>query len=114
MILASDSRTKAILRGASYTVADVGPWTTNDQKLIGAAMIIRLNAPRSFPVVEWPAVQGYPHYRERTLPASATDVRDFDVLVDLNRPRLVSLRPRNAEKMTIAPWMAPWPRASGD
>jgi hypothetical protein len=98
-------------------VADIGPWTTTDERRIGAAMIIRLDAPKSFPMVEWPAVEadwtlGFPHYRERTLPASATDVRDFDVLVDLNRARMVSLRPRNAEKMKIAPWMAPWPRTT--
>jgi hypothetical protein len=120
-ILASDRRSKAIFRGASYSVADIGPWTTNDQKLIGASMIVRLSAPKSFPVIEWPAIETdwtpgsrFAHYRERTLPASAIDVRDFDVLVDLNRARLVSLRPRNAEKMKIAPWMAPWPAASGD
>jgi hypothetical protein len=73
-------------------------------------MTIRLDEPRSFPVVEWPAIEPdwapgsrFPHYRERTLPASTTAVRDFDVLVDLNRARLISLRPRNAEKMKIAP-----------
>jgi hypothetical protein len=120
-ILASDPRTTAIFKGASYTVADIGPFTTTDQRKIGAAMTIHLDAPRSFPVVEWPAIEAdwkpgsrFPHYRERTLPASATDISDFDVLVDLNRARLISLRPRNAEKMTIAPWMAPWPAASGD
>jgi hypothetical protein len=120
-ILASDPRAKAIFGGASYTVADIGPFTTNDDRKIGAAMTIHLDAPRSFPVVEWPAIETdwkpgsrFPHYRERTFPASATGVRDFDVLVDLNRARLISLRPRNAEKMKIAPWMAPWPPASGD
>jgi hypothetical protein len=116
-ILASDPRAKAFFGEASYTVADIGPWTTTDQRRIGAAMIISLDAPKSFPMVEWPAVEidwslGFPYYRERTLPASATDVRDFDVFVDLNRARLVSLRPRNAEKMKIAPWMAPWPRTT--
>jgi hypothetical protein len=80
-------------------------------------MTIRLDAPRSFPILEWPAIEPnwgpgsrFPHYRERTLPASVTAVRGFDVLVDQNRARLVSLRPRNAETMKIAPWMAPWPR----
>jgi hypothetical protein len=116
-VLASDPRAKALFEEASYTVADIGPWTTSYQKRIGAVMTIRLDTPKSFPVVEWPAVQtdwgaGFPHYRERTLPASATDVRDFDVLVDLNRARMVSLRPRNAEKMKIAPWMAPWPKVT--
>ena len=114
-ILAGDSQAKALFAGASYAVADIGPWTTTDQRRIGAAMIISLDAPKSFPIVEWPAVQSdwslaFPHYRERTFPASATEVRDFDVLIDLNRARLVSLRPRNAKKMEIAPWMAPWPR----
>ena len=120
-ILAADPRTKAIFDGASYTVADIGPFTTTDQRLIGAAMIIRLDAPKSFPVVEWPAIEpdwthgsGFPHYRERTFPASTTDVSDFDVLVDLNRDRLISLRPRNAEKTQIAPGMKPWPPPSGD
>jgi hypothetical protein len=120
-ILASDPRTKAIFDGAAYTVADIGPFTSNDDRRIGAAMTIRLDAPRSFPIVEWRAIEpdwtpgsSFPHYRERTLPASTADVSDFDVLVDLNRARLISLRPRNAEKMTIAPWMAPWPPASGD
>jgi hypothetical protein len=120
-ILASDRRTKAIFGSASYTVVDIGPFTTTDQRLIGAAMIIHLDAAKSFPVVEWPAIEpdwtrgsGFPHYRERTLPASATDVSDFDVLVDLNRDRLISLRPRNAEKMKIAPGMKPWPAPSGD
>jgi hypothetical protein len=120
-ILASDPRTKAIFGGASYAVADIGPFTTNDDRRIGATMTIRLDAARSFPVVEWPAIEPdwspgsrFPHYRERTLPASVTDVSDFDVLVDLNRARLIALRPRNAEKMKIAPWMAPWPPASGD
>jgi hypothetical protein len=118
-ILAADPRTRTILGEASYTVVDTAPWTTTDERRIGAVMTISLDAPKTFPIVEWPAVQSewslpFPHYRERTLPASATAVRDFDVRVDLNRGRLVSLQPRNAEKMTIAPSMAPWPPASGD
>jgi hypothetical protein len=118
-ILAADPRTRTILAGASYTVVETAPWTTSAERRIGAVMTIRLNEPRSFPIVEWPAVQeewtrGFPHYRERTLPASATAIRDFDVMVDLTRARLVSLRPVNAEKMKIAPTMAPWPAPSGD
>jgi hypothetical protein len=121
-ILASDPRTKAIFDGASYTVADIGPFTANDDRKIGAAMTICLDAPRSFPIVEWPAIEpdwtpgsSLPHYRERTLSASAADVSDFDVLVDLNRARLISLRPRNAKKMTIAPgWRRGRRRAATD
>jgi hypothetical protein len=120
-ILAADPRTKAIFKGASYAVADIGPFTSEDNRLMGAAMIIHLDAPNSFPVVEWPAIEpafgpgsSFPHYRERTLPASATSISDFDVLVDLNRGRLISLRPRNAERMKIAPTMKPWPAPSGD
>jgi hypothetical protein len=118
-ILAADPRAKALFGGAAYAIAEIAPWTTIDQRKIGAEMIVDLETPRSFPVVEWPAVQSdwslpFPHYRERTLPASAARIRDFDVFVDLNRDRLVALRPRNAEKMKMAPWMAPWPPPSGD
>jgi hypothetical protein len=120
-ILGADPRTKSILQGAAYTVADIGPFTTGDDRLIGAALIIHLDAPTSFPVVDWPAIEpdfgpgsSFPHYRERTLPASATNISDFDVLVDVNHDRLISLRPRNAERMKIAPTMKPWPASSGD
>lgn len=120
-VLADDRRTKAIFGGTSYKVTDIGPFTSKDNRLIGAAMIIHLDAPKSFPVVEWPAIEpifgsrsNFPNYRERTLPASATNVSDFDVLIDLNRDRLISLRPRNAERMKIAPTMKPWPAPSGE
>lgn len=93
--LAGDPRAKGLLRGASYAVADIGPWTLNGQK-VGAAIIVSFPQRTSFAMSNWPVKitdNSALGYHEHYLPASASNVGRIYVLVDQRRHRVVTFVP---------------------
>ena len=109
-LLGSDPQADRFLQGRDYRVAELGPWTTEDGRVIGASMVVRLSSPASFEMSRWPAIEqaderaGGRSYRESTLQMAADDVSELMVRVDLERQAVVSVEPSDpAAKITPGP-----------
>lgn len=97
-ILAADPRTSTLLRGKSYTIKDVGPWTDAGHEKIGAMINMTLAelipVDGVWPIVEYPGDSGAP-YQETTMTVRGCEAprgwKDFYALVDLTRDELVAL-----------------------
>jgi hypothetical protein len=96
-IVAADPNGKRFLRNRAFTVAEIGPWTTENQVLVGASMVLALDAPASFAMTQWPAIdyhgQGARPFERGTIPAAATGVTELHVRVDLADGSVVSVEP---------------------
>jgi hypothetical protein len=99
-IVARDPNGKRFLRNRAFTVAEIGPWTTEDQALLGASMILALDTPASFAMTHWPAIdyhgKGARPFERGTIPAAAQNVTELHVRVDLADGSVVSIEPGGA------------------
>jgi hypothetical protein len=96
-ILASDPQARRFLRGRGFSVAEIGAWTTEDQALIGASMIVTLDRPGSFAMTHWPSIdyhgRGARPFERGTIPAAAENVTELHVRVDLAQAEVISIEP---------------------
>ena len=99
-IVHTDPNGKRFLRNRAFTIAEIGPWTTEDQVLLGASMVLALDAPATFAMTHWPAIdyhgRGARPFDRGTIPASATGVTELHVRVDLADNSVVSVEPGGA------------------
>ncbi len=107
-ILANDEFADDILNGQSYTVDEAGPWTTLANDQLGAVLHIQLSQPTNFSMTDWPAMvydenaTTPPFYETDLFPASATDVTEFTVQIDLDEDSLVGMFP-GGDDIAISP-----------
>ncbi|MBN1530427.1 MAG: hypothetical protein JW895_15300 [Thermoleophilaceae bacterium] len=96
-IMRSDRRLRRALAGNPLRVAQLGPWLSADHRLIGAAAVLPLRAQRSYPMREWPLIDGDPPYDlaydVSETPVRYTGVTELLVEVDLKLRRLVGINP---------------------
>jgi hypothetical protein len=105
-ILQSDPRARAFLASRQFSVEAVGPWTTYSQEKIGAALVLKLNRPGSYPFLDWPTPvdENTPAaYHTKFVRASAKGVTTLLVQIDLTSRRIAGLRPGPGASLTPAP-----------
>jgi hypothetical protein len=100
-LLARDPQARRFLHGRAFTVAEIGPWTTENQELIGVSMVLALDTPASFAMTQWPAIdyrgRGGRPFERGTIPAAAERVSELYVRIDLAEDAVVSVEPGGSE-----------------
>lgn len=97
-IFASDPRTERLLDGHPYVVEGIFPWLKSSNEIIGAWLSVSLTTPVDVEG-EWPGMdydeteETEPPYEEGTTRMEVRGLRRVDVLVDLQRGRMVSINP---------------------
>jgi hypothetical protein len=107
-LIARDSALRAILGGGNrYTMSELGPWTDEQGRLIGAAAVLTLEQPvrgeRAWPLIRYDrSERTSPPYRGRVEHLTVQNATEIDALVDLDSGAVVSLQPAG-ERVGVAP-----------
>ena len=100
-LLRADPRLTQALRGSRLRIAQMGPWSSADHRLIGASAVVPLRPPRSYGMREWPLLGGDPPgdaaYVVTDTPMRVTRVSEFLVDVDLKLRKVVGINPGGDE-----------------
>lgn len=137
-IIVADPTLGRVLGGRSYSIDDMGPWTsgidpeTGDYLLIGATAKITLSEPVARAEMDWPYAAGRPYYyewplelrerlpvpyREGTQRFTVENLTELYVQVDLQREKLVEitvLELPGGQQVTYPPVRTPEPVPGGE
>src|SRR5215207_7049124 len=107
-LVAQDQNVNQILGDTPYEVALIGPSGGDDGgPITGAAMQLRLSDSTSVDMQAWPTVDfrpaEVPPYTERQVVMAATELREVQILVDLNSGEVVSVDPLEPVDITPGP-----------
>jgi hypothetical protein len=109
---------QSLLAGRAYTITEIGPWTTEDQQLIGVTALLTLESPASLSTRHWPVVSAATQaaasrsaassesssssYQQSTSEFSASNVTEVMSSVDLTTDRVVEMEPGGPDAVITA------------
>lgn len=102
-IATEEAKLKTLLGEASTSVESVWPWFTEDMKLIGAGVTLRLDKPATLEA-DWPLAdfddQSATGYSEKVAHFKASEVTTIEVLVDFDKGTVVEIQPGSGSNIT--------------
>jgi hypothetical protein len=108
-ILAADRPGSQLLGQTPFEVYRLGPWTTEEERKIGASIILRFDRPITMPMGPWPSIiydaseKTFPPYERRSVNFKAVDVRYLMIRVDLTRGVVVTIDAGPGSRVTPGP-----------
>lgn len=108
-ILQGDPRARPFLEGRGFSLEGAGVWTTLSHEKIGALLVLNLDRPAAYPLLDWPtpmdaaAGASSARYRSGTVRASAKGVTTLLAHVDLADRAVAGLRPGPGPDLRVTP-----------
>lgn len=100
-----DPLLKRIFKLSTPATVDEGPWTDNSQNVLGTVRRITLTKTVDVPVTSWPLINwsdASDTYTEVQFSASVSGLKEFEVLIDEKKGKVVSILPQGDAIMTTA------------